>query len=299
MDNAMLQQLNGIENLFNRLAMDLLTPLISHFSLSVKYYFSGKTCEGGAYDGSTPLGHLHVIKSGSLTVQLSEDQCISIDKPSVLFFPRPCAHSMVPGKAGVELVCGTVDLGITEQSPLANSLPQFIVIRIADMPSIGTALDLLYHEAFTAQVGRQTALDRLFEYFIIHVLRHLIAQGQLNQGALAAMADPRLAHAFNAMHEHPSRPWTLDELADLATMSRARFSANFRSLSGFTPLEYLTSWRLSVARSQLRQGRSLKSVARAVGYQSPEAFSRVFAKKIGKSPAEWMRVQHAGEFEVL
>jgi len=271
--------------------MDLLAPLINHFSLSVKYYFSGKTCEGGTYDGLAPVGHLHVVRSGSMLVGLPGGRQITIDTPTVLFFPRPCAHSITPDANGIELVCGTVDLGFTEQSPLAVSLPQVLAIRISDIPGIGATLDLLYQEAFADQIGRQTALDRLFEYFIIHVLRYLVAQGQFSQGALSAMADPRLAQAFNAMHERPSHPWTLDELADQARMSRARFAANFREMAGITPLEYLTNWRLAVARGQLRQGRPLKSVAHAVGYQSPEALSRVFARKVGQTPAEWLRMQ--------
>lgn len=290
-DDAMLHHTIGLEKLFIRLTMDLLAPLVSHFSLSVKTYYTGKTCEGGSYDGRAPVGHLHVVKSGRLQVGLPGSRQITIDTPTVLFFPRPCAHNMMPDASGVELVCGTVDLGFAEQSPLAISLPQVVSIPIADMPGISTTLDLLYQEAFANEIGRQTALDRLFEYFIIHVLRHLIAQGQLSHGALAAMADPRLAHAFNAMHERPSHPWTLDELADLASMSRARFAANFRALAGITPLEYLTSWRLAVARGQLRQGRPLKSVANAVGYQSPEALSRVFARKVGQTPGEWLRMQ--------
>jgi AraC-like DNA-binding protein len=43
----------------------------------------------------------------------------------------------------------------------------------------------------------------------------------------------------------------------------------------------------------MRQGRPLKSVAAAVGYQSPEAFGRLFTKRIGQTPAEWTRV-HRG-----
>jgi transcriptional regulator GlxA family with amidase domain len=114
-------------------------------------------------------------------------------------------------------------------------------------------------------------------------------------GLLAAMTDPRLSLAINAMHQRPAHPWTLDELADVASMSRARFAVNFRKLVGITPLDYLTSWRLAVARGQLRRGKPLKSIALAVGYQSSEALSRVFARKVGQTPVEWLREQRSGE----
>jgi AraC-like DNA-binding protein len=271
--------------------MDVLTPLLSHLSPSARYFYSGTTCEGGLYDGTDRVGHLHLVKSGRLSVEVPGMPEIVIEQPTLLFFPQPCAHRMTPGPFGVELVCGTVDLGIREQSPLAASLPAVLVIPINDIPSVGTTLGLLYEEAFGDAFGRQAALDRLLEYFLIQVLRYLLAQGQLSQGALAAMADPRLALALNAMHQRPAHPWTLEILADIAGMSRSRFAANFHKLAGMPPLDYLTNWRLAVARGLLRQGRPLKSVASAVGYQSPEAFGRVFSKRLGQTPVEWVRAQ--------
>lgn len=282
----------SIKKQFDRLYMDILAPLVSNFSLSIKAYYSGHTCEEGAYDGQDPAGHLHLVRSGSMNLVLPNGSQSTIREPTVVFLPRPIAHKLEPGAEGVELVCGTVDLGLNEQSPLALALPPVVLMPLRRIAGIGTTLDLLYSEAFGDEVGRQTALDRLFEYFIIQVLRHLIASGQVNGGALAAMSDTRLARAFHAMHEKPSHPWTVEELADQAGMSRARFASQFKTRAGVTPLEYLTNWRLAVARGQLRLGRPLKSVASAVGYQSPEALSRAFAKKVGKTPAEWIRTQN-------
>lgn len=281
--------LDRLENLINRLDMDILAPLISHLSLSVSCYFSGRTCEGGEYDDTIPVGHLHIIKGGGMDVTLRGGEAVRIDQPSALFLPRPTVHVMTPLPGGVELVCGTVDLGLTEKSPLAASLPAVLVIPIADLPAIGPTLDLLFEEAFGMALGRQSAIDRLMEYFVVLVLRHLVARGDVSQGSLAAMADPRLCVALSAMHERPAHPWTLDELANVASMSRARFAARFRELAGCPPLEYLTDWRLAIARRQLRQGRALKSVAHAVGYQSPEALTRVFVRKTGLSPARWAK----------
>ena len=275
--------------------MDPLTPLLKHLPPTVEYYFSGAACAGSVsdYDGKARCGHLHLVKSGTLHVTVAGSQDIFITRPSVLLFPRPCAHTMLPGEGGVELVCGMVELGFAEQSPLALSLPECLVIEVAEMPAIGMTLELLYAEAFGAEIGRQTAINRLLEYFMLHILRHLVAKDQFSQGVLAALADPRLALALNAMHERPSQPWTLEQLASIANMSRARFAANFQKAAGIPPLDYLTNWRLSIARGLLRQGRPLKSVASAVGYQSSEAFGRVFVRRIGQTPTAWMRLHGA------
>ena len=291
----MLGSINGLEKPVIRLVMDHLAPLLGHLSLTAKVFFTGKSCQVGLLGGTDPVGHIHLVKSGSVSIEVRGERVNQIDRPTVLFFPRPCHHTLIPGEAGVELVCATVDLGLTEGGPLAVYLPELVSIPTADMPGIAATLDLLFSEAFSTEIGRQAALDRLMEYFIIQVLRHMIGQGMVSGGILAAMTDPRLGHAINAMHERPAHPWTLEELAEVALMSRARFAAHFRKLAGITPLDYLTSWRLAVARGQLRRGRPLKSIAQSVGYQSSEALSRAFARKVGKTPFEWMRCQLAEE----
>ena len=70
-------------------------------------------------------------------------------------------------------------------------------------------------------------------------------------------------------------------------MSRTRFAALFRSVVGTTPIDYLARWRMMIAQKMLRQGKSIKAVASAVGYESPAALSRSFAKIIGVSPRAW------------
>jgi AraC-like DNA-binding protein len=91
------------------------------------------------------------------------------------------------------------------------------------------------------------------------------------------------------MHEKPRRSWTLDDLADTAGMSRTRFATHFRAVVGRTPIDYLTRWRMTLARQLLAKGKSVKSVAAQVGYENAAAFSRVFARITGDSPRDMAR----------
>lgn len=213
-----------------------------------------------------------------------------IEQPSVLFFPRPCPHTLVPAdESGCELLCAMVDIGVRVRSPLAMALPEVLILPMQEMSAIASTLELMFQEAFDQSLGREAALDRLVEYFLIQTLRHVVSMGHLQGGIFAAFADSRLSHAVSAMHDRPAYPWTLDELADLAGMSRARFAVNFRNTVGITPLDYLTDWRMSVAQNLLKQGRSIKAVAAAVGYQSQAALARVFAKRVGAAPTDWVK----------
>ena len=79
-------------------------------------------------------------------------------------------------------------------------------------------------------------------------------------------------------------------LAREAGMSRTAFAVKFAEVMGMTPMAYLTSWRMQVARGALRDAQlSLADVAEAAGYASEAAFARVFRKEFGQTPAAYRR----------
>lgn len=286
--HAILFNIDGIDCLTKSIVMDQLAPLLRQITLSAQSFFSGELCQVVSFDKMA--GHVHILKSGKISMTVRNGAPVTIDQPSVIFFPRACDHRFIPLEGeDSQLLCAYIDLGAQIGSPLAMSLPEVMVLPMGMMSPVRPTLEMLFNEAFTEEFGRQAAIDRLIEYFLIQILRHVIAIGQLQGGIFAALSDARLKHAVGAMHEKPSHPWTLDELADLAGMSRARFAVNFREAVGTTPLDYLTDWRISIAQNLLKQGRPIKSVAAAVGYQSQAALGRVFAKRVGAAPANWLK----------
>jgi AraC-like DNA-binding protein len=91
------------------------------------------------------------------------------------------------------------------------------------------------------------------------------------------------------VHADPARAWTLASMAAEAGMSRARFAAHFAQIVGVPPGEYLTGWRLGLARTMLRRGLPVKQVAVEVGYANASALGRVFSQRLGQSPARWQQ----------
>jgi len=299
MNCAILEQINNLINITKSIEMDNFSALFANFSPTARVFHSGTFCSDEDYFASEGLGHLHLLRDGKMTVSRFgspslNSEVLSIDQPSVLFYPKPCNHRLHPDKTtGVNLLCATVDLGIKERNPLAMmAFPEVFVIPLQDISAIAPTLELLFAEAFDTHCGRQAALDRLTEYFLILLFRHAINSKMLNEGILAALNDPRLSKSISAMHDHPGYPWSLETLADEAGMSRARFAVRFRAMVGSTPLEYLTNWRINVAKTLLMRGKSIKTIAPSVGYQSSTAFSRIFARKLGISPGVWLSKQH-------
>jgi AraC-like DNA-binding protein len=267
---------------------DRLTPFFERFSLSTRMFYSGRQC-GISPTLDEPAGYLHVLRKGTLTVFRPDAPPLILDTPSILLFPRPQQHQVHgPETEGADLVCATVRFGVGMLNPLTASLPQPFVVPLNVLPQLAPALELLFSEASSQSSGRQTALDSLFEYILVLLLRSALSDRLLDSGVLSGLADERLSKAIEAMHQHPEVPWSLEELAQKAGMSRARFAARFRQIVGMTPFDYLTDWRLGVAQTMLRKGSSLKLIAAAVGYSNPTALTRVFTQRLGISPSEWL-----------
>jgi transcriptional regulator GlxA family with amidase domain len=57
---------------------------------------------------------------------------------------------------------------------------------------------------------------------------------------------------------------------------------------GISPIRYLTEWRLHVAQDLLSTTElGVAAVARRVGYDADEAFSRAFKRAYGVPPGAW------------
>ncbi len=102
--------------------------------------------------------------------------------------------------------------------------------------------------------------------------------------------DPRIGQALEAVHNDPSRNWTIDELATLSTLSRSSFAERFSRLVGQTPGAYITERRLDRAAELLVQTTEpVGTIAITVGYESDAAFSRAFRRRFDASPLNWRK----------
>jgi AraC-like DNA-binding protein len=271
--------------------MDRLAPLFERFSLSARMFYSGLLC-GVSPSLDEQAAYLHVLRKGTLTVTHPNAHPLVLDTPSILFFPRPHQHRVHGSEEeGVELVCATVEFGVGMLNPVIASFPEPFVVRLNAIPELAPALELLFSEATSELPGRQPALDRLFEYVFVLLIRSVVNARLVDCGVLLGLADERLGKAIESMHRHPETPWSLEQLAQRAGMSRARFATHFREVVGMTPFDYLTNWRLGIAQTMLRKGNSLKLIASAVGYANATALTRVFTQRLGMSPSEWLVVR--------
>ncbi|MGL6244635.1 cupin domain-containing protein [Pseudomonas sp.] len=270
--------------------MDRLSTLLTHFGVSAGTFHSGDFCGATAFDGDQATGHLHLLQAGELTLKLADGRDLQLNEPTLIFFPRPYRHQLFASEAsGTQLVCATLEFDGGAGNALAAALPEYLVLKLDSISTMAGTLDWLFSEAFGGICGREAMMDRLFELLVIQLLRHILTSRDQTPGMMAGLADPRLARPMSLMHDSPGKAWTVAELSAAANMSRASFADYFRSVVGQTPVDYLVSWRISLAQKRLREGKSIALIADEVGYESPSALARAFRRKTGTSPREWLQ----------
>ncbi|APT44671.1 AraC family transcriptional regulator [Bacillus safensis] len=90
--------------------------------------------------------------------------------------------------------------------------------------------------------------------------------------------------------EHSDKPIRLNTLAEMAGVSANHYSEQFKKQFGLSVTDYLMKKRLTRAKQLMAQGNDkLKNIAHEIGYQDPYYFSRLFKKKMGVSPSQYMK----------
>ena len=127
---------------------------------------------------------------------------------------------------------------------------------------------------------------QIMQMIFIELIRSLpqdIARGSW----VAALRDKRIGGALRAIHRDPGKDWTVSELAQLSHFSRSQFSARFVAAVGYTPMDYVFRWRMTLASVALKKTHtSVSIVAGDLGYTSESAFIHAFRRMYGITPRQ-------------
>lgn len=153
------------------------------------------------------------------------------------------------------------------------------------------SLRYLISETMAPGPGNREVLSRLSEFLFMEVLRWQLRYAAENRsGWLAGLRDAHVGKVLALLHAEPAKPWTVEELAKQAAISRAALAKRFVELVGEAPMQYLATWRMHLARHLLRESTlGIAEIAARVGYESEAAFNRAFRRLVGAPPASWRR----------
>ncbi|WP_325063179.1 AraC family transcriptional regulator [Halovulum marinum] len=253
-------------------------------------------------------GDILVLAHGDPYALLSAPgQTPEFDRTATIAFFRDWMAGKVPfvmregggGPGGAEYMCGFLGCDMRPFNPLLSTLPRLLRVnwsRNDQRDLLGRLIDLTLTDARLPRLGGESIRMRLSELIFVEVIRLFVQSLPAHEtGWLSGLRDPAIGKVLAVIHEAPAHHWTLAALAKEAAMSRSAMVARFTHLIGHSPMQYLTLWRMQIA-ARLLADSSMKvaSVGHEIGYESEAAFSRVFKKTVGVSPARWRANAIAG-----
>jgi len=312
--------------------MDILSDILSRMRLSGTLYF--RTSFTSPWSIKVPsykkVARFHLAHKGRCLIRIEgEDEPILLEQGDLVIITHGAAHtlycdpktenqavvldevieksgftgkgSLVYGEYGTnhetQLVCGHFAFSEEAQHLLLDALPSHIHIKEYGNQSgiwMENTLKVIGNEAGRGEMGSDLIALKMSEIIFAQALRTHLKTVETDTSILAGFADTKISKALTAIHEKPDFPWVLEELAEIAGMSRTAFAKRFSECMTITPLVYITQWRMEIARQELADTKaSIIEIAEKVGYNSEAAFSRVFKKHYEKTPAAYRRAMQS------
>ena len=317
--------------------MDLLSDILARLKLAGTLYF--RTSFTSPWSIKVPafenVARFHLAHRGRCFVRVaSEPEAVSLEQGDLVIIPAGAEHTLycdpktenlavqldqvveqsgftghgtlIYGEHGTnhetQLVCGHFAFDKHASHPLIEALPSQIHIKGYGAQAgswMDDTLKVIGAEACRDALGSDIIGLKMSEIIFAQALRTYLATSGAGTPVLAGFADPSISRVLQAIHQEPALGWTLEELARLAGMSRTSFANRFAERMNMTPLQYITGWRMQIARQILSDTRTpMIDVAEQVGYGSEAAFGRVFKKQFDIAPATYRRRQQAGELAI-
>jgi len=249
--------------------LSLLSDILTNLSIRGTLYFRTSFTRpwGVEVPNYQNVARFHFAHQGSCRVKIDGvDDVVTLAEGDLIIIPHGASHQLFAGDDPERTVL-PLD-AVLEKSGYDGA---GVLVYGGDVPDSETQL-ICGHFSFEPNT-RHILMDRLPPF-----------------NALGAFSDKNLCRAMDAFHKAPAKRWTVEELAQAAGMSRTGFALQFQKQMLMSPMEYVTSWRMEIAKKKLRQGNTtLTDAAESAGYASDSAFTRAFKKETGRTPAEYRK----------
>jgi len=197
-----------------------------------------------------------------------------------------------------QLICGVFMMQDTDLNPLFDALPPLMKVSTittndATGVSANNIIDLLLAEIDKSSFSHQFMIERYLELLCAMAINRYIETAKMTKPSrFKAVKDPMISRVLVAIHDDPAYDWSVKDMANIIALSPSRFSAKYTETTGFSPMAYVTRWRIYLASKLLRETQfRLEQIATQLGYDNVSVFSRAFKRNLGSSPGAW-RLTH-------
>lgn len=133
--------------------------------------------------------------------------------------------------------------------------------------------------------GRETLLKAKLLELIVYLSRAYTTVETVEAHALL-----RIGNVIGALEQNFAKDWTVEELLEIACMSRSSLMRTFRKATGQSPIEYLVRLRIKKAMKLLRTTNlSITEIAMQVGFHDSNYFTRQFKQANNVSPSQYRK----------
>jgi AraC-like DNA-binding protein len=264
-----------------------------HFWRPLAWKVADVVCGEGSVLGATPF-HAHealqlLIPTLPLALLEGPGRSVVI-QPGRIHVTCPLDMCAPRGLDGAPLrtrimLIGPELLAKAGYAPSANRAPSLAGLVVND-GGFYAELTALFEELARPLVDVQSA-SRLIAW-----LRRLLSVSLNHPRGLAdalARTPAGVVRARDYLRERVVTPVTLDELADVAALSKFYLLRAFQRAFGITPHSYQMQLRLARARRLLAEGRPLSHVTYDAGFADQSHLTRRFAAFYGLTPARFAR----------
>jgi AraC-like DNA-binding protein len=172
--------------------------------------------------------------------------------------------------------------------PTFRSAHQFSSRLQLDREGLGAAEALaerIEQESAGARPGHEAVLLGLLVELMVFLSRRYGESEVTESRALLQMGK-----LISGLEQRYHKPWTLEQLARFAGLSRTSLLRVFRQATGKSPIDYLIGLRIEAAKRLLRQSDlGMTDIALEVGFGDSNYFARQFRLVTGRTPTAFRR----------
>lgn len=180
------------------------------------------------------------------------------------------------------------DRALVEQVEATHHLKFETVPDVVD-PHITGLVNLIFEVASRPE-GPDPLLWQSLSQVLIWRLLLLTASKSRKNEVRGGLAQWQARRTTEYLADNLDQRVTLDELAAIARLSPFHFARAFAKTVGMPPFRYQQKLRLERACELLaKTDFRIIEIALAVGYESPQALSRVFVQHHGMAPSRWRK----------
>ena len=193
-------------------------------------------------------------------------------------------HLVVAGK-GVYQVNGASHT--LQEGDLFLAKPNQLITYAADETDPQTVREALYNIYLSR--GPEPQCEALMTGYLYIFMAHLMKEAREAMPNVGSSSSQYVLAAIKYIQFNYSHDISVDDIAKAVGVSRSHLYRVFMSNVGQSPIDYLTSYRISEACSLLKNSSlSIAEIAVSVGFFDQFYFSRVFKKVKGVPPSKYL-----------